>query len=196
MEELEKDKVEEVLNKATSIPTIGYVSLIVSIVGLGLLIYGIIDIHNNFTSIFYIVFGVIFSLFIFIYLFQRYKVKSNIKNVNLENVKIEMNEKTTKIGLYKTYFTKNYLISYFYSSFIVNFKDILWVYKKKSPNLSDSDNIDFYTIVIYDKYGKKYQVPDDEIILNTILDHNKNILFGYEKENRKKYKELLKENNK
>ena len=190
MEKLEKNNIEKILKKVTSVPIMGYISLIVSILGIGLLIFGIIDIHNNYASIFYIIFGIIFSFFFFIYLFQRHKVKSNIKNIDIEKVKYEMIEGTINDSLYKTYFTKNYIISYFYCGFIVDFKDILWIYKKKLADL-DYDPVKGYDLVICDKYGRKHSVPYSDLLFNTIVERNKKVLIGLE--HRNEYNKMIKE---
>ena len=180
---------DKILKKVTNSPTMAKMSFCVSLFFLLMCIYGVFaSFHDKYSIIFAIVGGVLFILFFIIYYYQSRRIKKNIKNVDLEKVRKDIMEGVIESDVCKTYFTRNYMLANFYYGFIVDYKDILWVYKRTTydPNTLLQNN----DLVVCDKYGKKYYTIYNDDFLNIIVKNNKNVLVG--KEHKQEYKELLK----
>lgn len=181
---------DKILKKVTNTPFMGVIALIVSIVFLLMCLYGIITINESGAFIFVIVGGLLFIIFLSIYLFQKGRIKKNIKNIDLDKVRKEIMEGVVSFDFCKTYFTKSYVLSNFYYGFIIDYKDILWVYKR---TLYDPNTLlPRYDLVICPKNGKKYYTEYYDAFIEEIVKHNKSILVGNDRENKSKYKELIK----
>ena len=182
---------DKILKKVTNTPIMAKMAFCVSIIFLLMCIYGIVaSFHDGYSVIFIIAGGVLFITFFFIYYFQSRRVKSNIKNVDLEKVRKDIMEGVIENDVCKTYFTRNYMLANFYYGFIVEYKDILWIYKRTTydPNTL----LENHDLVVCDKYGKKYYTLYNDDFLDIIVKNNKNVLVG--KEHKNEYKELLKKN--
>jgi len=192
MEDYKREDPDKLLKKITNTPIMAYFALGVSIIFFLMFIFGIISIFNDkILAIILIIVGSIFSIsFFFIYFFQSRKVKSNIKNIDLEKVKKEILEGVISNGISKTYFTKSYMMANYYYGFIVEYKDILWIYKRSTYD--PQTLVMLHDLAVCDNKGKKYFTIYEESFVDEILKHNKNVIKGKSKENKEKYKELIK----
>ncbi|MDE6141704.1 MAG: hypothetical protein K2G03_03780, partial [Bacilli bacterium] len=97
------------------------------------------------------------------------------------------------------YLTKNYIISNSTGFKVVDYKDILWVYilKQKNHGITVGNHL-----MVYQKNGKgdtlAIMVKADKLeeLIPEIQKKNKKVLVGYTTDNQKKYREMVKENNK
>ena len=192
MEDYKREDPDKLLKKITNTPIMAYFALGVSIIFFLMFIFGIISIFNDkILAIILFIVGSIFSIsFFFIYFFQSRKVKSNIKNIDLEKVKKEILEGVISNGISKTYFTKSYMMANYYYGFIVEYKDILWIYKRSTYD--PQTLVMLHDLAVCDNKGKKYFTIYEESFVDEILKHNKNVIKGKSKENKEKYKELIK----
>ncbi len=192
MKEIKIDNPDKFLKKITNLPIMGYASLIVTLLGLGFLIFGIIDIINNSAGIVFIIVGFIISIvFFLIFNYQKNKVKRFIKEIDLDKVKKELTQNVVGDSFKKTYFTKNYMLTNFYYGFIVDYKDILLIYERVliDPNtlLPRSD------LAVCLKNGRKEFTEYKDSFVDEIIKHNNKVLVGKDKID--EYKELVKKNN-
>lgn len=192
MKEIKIDNPDKFLKKITNLPIMGYASLIVTLLGLGFLIFGIIDIINNSAGIVFIIVGFIISIvFFLIFNYQKNKVKRFIKEIDLDKVKKELTQNVVGDSFKKTYFTKNYMLTNFYYGFIVDYKDILLIYERVliDPNtlLPRSD------LAVCLKNGRKEFTEYKDLFVDEIIKHNNKVLVGKDKID--EYKVLVKKNN-
>ena len=185
---------EKILKKVTNTPIMAMFALIVSIIFFLMMIFGIVNVFHDGASIILIIVGGILAVtFFLIYFYQSRRIKKNIKGIDLEKVKKELMEGVVANDVCKTYFTKNYMLANFYYGFIVEYKDILWVYKR---TLYDPNTLlPRYDLVVCPKNGKKLYTDYRDEFIDEIVKHNDKVLVGPGKENKEKYKELLKEIN-
>lgn len=194
MNEQKITEANKIIKKITNTPIMARFALLVSIFFLGICIYGLITIKGDSAAIVFIVLGGLLSLTCFlIYFFQKRRVKSNIKGIDLENVRKEIMEDVSSNDKYKTYFTKSYMLSNFYYGFIVEYKNILWIYERDL--IDPTTLIPHVDLVICTNKGKKYHIEYIDSFKDEIVKHNKNVLVGNNKENKEKYKEIIKEIN-
>ena len=102
----------------------------------------------------------------------------------------------------KLYLTPHYIINFSGKFSIIKYSDILWVY----PYVHRTNGIkDTQSIIVKDKFGKNYVVANLSIItkakkeefneiMNTIISKNDKMLVGYNSDNAKKYKDIIKLN--
>lgn len=121
----------------------------------------------------------------------------------IENIDNEMNsEESFYYDRAKLYLTPNYIINFSRGFSIIKYSDILWIY----PYVHRTNGIkDTQSIIVKDKFGKNYIIANLSIvtkakkeafneIMNTIISKNDKLLVGYNSENGKKYKEIIKLN--
>ena len=194
MNEYQKGDPDKILKKVTNVPAMALVLLIVSFLFLAMCIYGIVIVSRDKASVIFIIFGgILFLTFFILYFFQKRKIKKNIKDIDLERVKRDIMEGVISYDVNKTYFTRNFILSNFYYGFIIEYKDILWVYKR---TLYDPNTLlPRHDLVICHKNGKKYYTEYSDDFIEKISKNNKNVLVGNDPLNKEKYKELLKEIN-
>ena len=191
MGEYKKGDPDRILKKVTNTPLMAKFALGVSIVFLLMLIYGLIafTFDSTLAIVLTIVGAILTPSFFLIFFFQSRKVKKNIKDVDLNRVRSEILEGVYENDVCKTYFTRSYIMANFYYGFILEYKDILWVYDRVTydPNTLITN----HDLAICDNKGKKYFTTFHDSFIDEIVKHNNKVLVG--KENKAKYKELLKE---
>ena len=150
--------------------------------------------------------GLIFLMLIIIYLSNIIKAKKNFKKIpqeKLKKIEIELQElHNNKYDELELYFLKEYLVSLQNNIVILNYQDIIFAYpyEKRYNGLLVNKNIK-----VLDKNNKIYDIAntkpldknEDEIIQNILSDlsqKNDKIIVGYNKENKKLAKEMLKKN--
>ena len=194
MNEQKITEANKIIKKITNTPIMARFALLVSIFFLGICIYGLITIKGDSAAIVFIGLGGLLSLTCFlIFFFQKRRVKSNIKGIDLDKVRKEIMEDVSSNDKYKTYFTKSYMLSNFYYGFIVEYKNILWIYERDL--IDPTTLIPHVDLVICTNKGKKYHIEYIDSFKDEIVKHNKNVLVGNNKENKEKYKEIIKEIN-
>lgn len=137
------------------------------------------------------------------------KVRTNkaIKNISMEEWAKINNEAEDPNTIYyekaKLYLTKNYIMDFSHGMTIIKYSDVLWMYpfELRQYGITTTKNI-----VIVDKNFKKHSIAginnfgkakeQFDNVLNTIMEHNKDILLGFTKENQNKVKELKKQTKK
>ncbi len=120
--------------------------------------------------------------------------KKLLKNFDKEKIKKEVSSKRTiyfdKLNLY---LTNNYIITKHLYLKIIPYKDIVWIYNEKNDYNGLLTN---YSLVVYLKNNKKIKLvtssnKDDLItIIKKVSKKNKDVLVGYSKTNKNKYKKL------
>ena len=132
--------------------------------------------------------------------------KKSLKKYTDSDIEAIDNEMDDKESFYydksKLYLTPHYIINFSGKFSIIKYSDILWVY----PYAHRTNGIkDTQSIIVKDKFGKNYVVANLSIItkakkeefneiMNTIISKNDKMLVGYNSENAKKYKEIIKLN--
>ena len=190
MENYKMGDPERIIKKVTNTPIMAFFALIVSIVFFIMFAFGVyaFTFDSTLAIVLSIVGGIFAPCFFLIYFFQKRKVKNNIKDVDLNRVRREIMEGVYEFDSNKTYFTRSFIMSNYYYGFIVEYKDILWVYDRVTYDPNTLTTI--HDLAIYDNKGKKYFTTYQDIYIDEILKHNKNVLVG--KENKAKYKEMIK----
>lgn len=113
----------------------------------------------------------------------------NLKKIDFNILKNEIDNNCFEIPSIKTYFTDNYIISNYYHSIVYKYDDILWIY---AIDKYYEDHMIGKDLGIFLKKGKKTSIPFDEEFIDIICRKNPHILKGNTSENKKKYKELKK----
>ena len=121
----------------------------------------------------------------------------------IENIDNEMDsEESFYYENAKLYLTPNYIINFSRGFSIIKYSDVLWIY----PYVHRTNGIkDTQSIIVKDRFGKNYIIANLSIItkakkeefseiMNTIISKNDKMLVGYNSENGKKYKEIIKLN--
>jgi len=129
------------------------------------------------------------AFFMTIYGVKLYLGKRNLKGIDFNEIKNELVNNCISFPKMKTYFTNNYIISNYYHPFIIKYSDIIWMHpvdKNYNGAYLGTD------LIMYTKDKRKAGFIFSEDIVNIILNHNSEILYGYTPENRKKYKEIIK----
>ena len=116
--------------------------------------------------------------------------KNNLKKVDLDDVKKDINDGFVECD--GTIMAKKYIISNHYHAFIIKYTDIAWIYPVEKYNQNGGlMGVDLGIFLIN---GKKEYVPYNEEISDIIVQGNPNVLVGKTSENKKKYKEIKKNN--
>lgn len=129
------------------------------------------------------------------------KILSSISEKNIEKLEKELREEDT-LYFSKNHLilTKNHVVTFINNFKIIDYKDIIWIYEneitqklftiERSINVMNTkkENI---TIMKISGMNKKNELIVNNII-NLISKKNKNMLVGFNKENKKKIKELNK----
>ena len=186
---------DEVLKKFKKKPLIAYISIVISIAFFGLAIFGLIELINNDESaIIFLITGLAMSIpLFFVSLFHINKSKKNIASIDFNELKKELSGEVLGYHDYKTYFTKNYLISNYYYAFAVKYTDILWIYKDVGSSFITEGRYD--NLVICLRNGKKAYLFNLKEFMDEIEKRNPKVLVGNAIENKKKYKELIRDEN-
>ncbi len=92
----------------------------------------------------------------------------------------------------KTYFTNNYVISNFYHNFAIKYSDIIWMYPVEKYYNGAYLGTD---LVLRLKNKRKLGIIYSEEFCDIIIENNPNILFGSSNENKKRYNEIIKNEN-
>lgn len=194
MNEQKLKEANNIIKKVTKTPIMAKFTLFTSLFFLLLCLYGVVRISSDNAAIVFIIAGSLLSLTCFlIYFIQKRKIKSNIKGIDLEKVKREIMSGVISNDKYKTYFTESYMLSNFYYGFIVEYKDIIWIYDRDL--IDPTTLITTVDLVICTINGKKYHIVYLDSFVDEIIKHNKNVLVGNDKETKDKYKEILKNKN-
>lgn len=133
----------------------------------------------------------LYSLHLIYYLIFQVRYNRYSKIYNLNSVRSEMLEHSTK-RCRGTYFTRNYIVNYVGNYlFICKYNELMWIYVhvRRVVGLVGKNKIQ--QIIAY---NADYDTLDE--VLELILPHNSNILVGFTKENKKAYKKLLRESKK
>ena len=105
-------------------------------------------------------------------------------------LKNELSNSCISYPNFKTFFTNNYIISYYYRSFAIKYSDIILMY----PYAKYSSNGNYVSTDLWLKTKSKRNegIQCNDEFIKIILAHNPSIMYGNTKENRKKYKEIIK----
>ncbi|MDD5980439.1 MAG: hypothetical protein PUC23_04960, partial [bacterium] len=149
--------------------------------------------------VFLIVAGIlcdIISIFIIVYYFILViNNRKLLKKFDKEKIEQELNSKRTiyfeKLNLY---LTSNYIVTKHLYLKIIPYKDIKWIYNEKNNYNGILTN---YTLVVYLINNKKKKIvtstnKEDLIsIIKKVSKKNKEVLVGYSKTNKNKYKKYI-----
>lgn len=190
------DKINNIFKFKSSLLKFGNISLIIGII---LFIVGYF-MDKSFILISLGVALVIIAIFIFYLLyFIQYinftiKIKKYSAKYNLDEIKSEMCEPIT-YTLYDSYLTKNYIVAPNNGNlFICKYSELLWIFKNvvSYNGIQVSRGVNGYV-----NYNKQLQyifvnIPDGAIekVFELILSRNPNVLIGFTKENKEKYKSI------
>lgn len=189
------EDVEKTIKKVTKTPFTAIFALVMSIVFLISTIVGLVLISGNFTLAIVLILSTLplSIIFFLIFFFQKRRNKRVMEKVDYNEIRRELSEGYDLYDAYSTYFTKNYMISHYYRGFIVKYTDILWVYSRHyfdpSKSLEQSD------LAICLRDGSKEFLGDVKGLIDEIVKHNPNVMVGNTKENKNRYKELVKNSN-
>lgn len=149
----------------------------------------------------------LFLIYILIYLkaylknkkvFKNYS-KEELETIGMEIYKLKENNPYQKMNFY---ILDNYIVDMSNGIIILKYKDIIWahIYEYRYNGLVINKNIKVYDIKnkVYDIANTKYLDKNKEQTLEEIIiklkEQNSEILMGFNKENGKKYKEIIKKN--
>ena len=174
------------------------------------LIYLDISTNINDSSLYYIfafISFVFFFIFIIVYLsvyFKNRKIfkkfsKEELERIGLELFQIKENNPYEKM---KLYLLKDYVVDTSNGIVILKYQDIIWAYpyEYRYNGLLVNKNIKLYdkNKKVYDISNTKYHDKDRDKIINEVLnkikDKNPQIILGFNRENKKLFKEKLKNN--
>lgn len=195
MKKIKIEDPERIIKKITEPPTLAKMALGFSIVSLIIFIVGLFLLPNDKEmGIVLIISGLSISILTFlIYFFKKMNSKNRMKDVDFDKIRKELIEGVVEDKPYKTYFTKNYMLSNYYYSFVIEYKDIVWTYKRVVYDFAG--NIQSIDLAICLNNGKKLYAYYQEAYIDEIVKHNNKVLIGDTKENKEKYKEIIKEIN-
>ena len=128
-------------------------------------------------------------IFMSIYGVKYYLGKRNLKDIDFNEIKKDLLNNCISFPKMKTYFTNNYIISNYYHSFVIKYSDIIWMHPVEKYY---NDSYMGTDLVISTKNKRKETVLFSEDILNIILNHNSRILYGNTSDNKRQYKEIIK----
>ena len=151
---------------------------------------------------FSIIISIVFIIglgFIISYISKNKHNKKVFNEYDIENLKLEIDSNDTIINhMGKSYLTKEKLICYSSKLLIIDLKNIIWIY----PHTLRSNGRDYNSLVAVNKKGKTMTVTSystanrrakesfDEFY-QSIINRNKDILYGYTTENMDKVDEII-----
>ena len=161
----------------------------------------------QFLRIFAFISFIFFFIFIIVYLsvyFKNRKIfkkfnKEELEHIGLELFQIKENNPYEKM---KLYLLKDYVVDTSNGIVILKYQDIIWAYpyEYRYNGLLVNKNIKLYdkNKKVYDISNTKYHDKDRDKIINEVLnkikDKNPEIILGFNRENKKLFKEKLKNN--
>lgn len=155
---------------------------------LAALIFYIVDKEMVIVSIVFVIWGVIFIL---LYLGKMLIGKKNLKSINFEEIRSDAFKGCIPFESVKTFFTPNYIISNYFHQFAIKYSDVVWIYPMNKYVNGVKVSSDLILCLIN---KKKQYLPDRFEFINIIQRNNPNVIIGFNLENRKKYKEIIKRN--
>lgn len=183
---------DEVISQLKKLPKMAFLCLVFGIIFLIVGIVGIvISLSGDFLGFALILTGFMFSLLFFgIVIGKVLKSKSKLKNINEFELKSELNGGCVSFDKQKTYFTQNYVISNYYYAFAIKYSDIVWIYRqdKRSQN---GINLGADLMICLVNGKKEYTTYSDEFC-DEIKKRNNDVFEGFTIENKKAYKEAVK----
>lgn len=190
------EDVDKIIKKVTTTPFTAKFAFCIFILSFIGFLVGLFSVMTDIklAIVLLIICGILSITFFLIYFFQKKGLKKKLKEIDIEDVKKELNEKVTHDDWNTTYFTEHYMLSNYSTTFIIKYTDILWVHDR--DYVDASLNFVHHDIAIHLKNGKTEIVINHKDFIDEIVKHNNKVLVGKTKENKQKYKELLKEVNK
>ena len=138
-----------------------------------------------------IVFGIFAVMFFLIVWIKKIKSAKKMKNINMQELRNEIVSGCVSFDKAKTYFTQNYMLSNHYYSFVIKYSDIVWIYRhEKRTQNGVAIGADLMICLI--NGSMEYTIYSDEFC-EEIVKHNPNVFESFSFENRKRYKEIVKE---
>ena len=130
-------------------------------------------------------------MFVIMYFVKAGISKSNIKKLDLDELRDEIARGCQAYPSMKTYLTNNHLISNHYHAFAVKYEDIVWMYPfdKYANNIYVGQDL---VICLINK--KKEAIPFNNEIYNTLCNTCPDAILGFSFKNKKQYKQICKEN--
>lgn len=185
---------DEIIAKIKKLPKTAMICLVFGIIfAVGAIVGVIMMISGDDLGFVLIMAGVLFALMFFgIVLAKFLKSKSRLKNVNFYELKSEIAKDCKTYDNIKTYFTQNYMISNYYYAFVVRYSDIVWIYKHDKVN--QNGTVVGEDLMICLANGRKEYTIYSELFCDEIELHNPNVFEGHSSENKKAYKEIVKNN--
>ena len=134
--------------------------------------------------------GIPFGLmFLVIALIKILKSKKALKNVNFDVIRSElMNGVMTYNNT--VFFTQNYVLSNYYTSFVISYMDIVWMYQIDKYANGVYCGADLALCLVT---GKKETLPFSNQFVDVIREHNPVVLIGSTSEYKKVYKRKVEE---
>lgn len=180
------DVVIESLNKSGS--TSNMLFIFAGLFLIGALIFYIADKEMVVISVVCIILAVVFVLMCFS---KKLIGKKNLKNINLDEIRSDALKECISFENVKTFFTPNYIISNYYHPFAIKYSDVVWIYPMDKIVNGIKVGSDLYVCLIN---NKKQYLPNKSEFIDIIKEHNSNVIVGYSFENKKQYKEIIKNN--
>lgn len=141
--------------------------------------------------------GVISLVISFTGWFLKFRYEKNMVNLTdeeIEHINQELKQKSTKAYLeLQVYMTKNYLINFSDAFTAIPLKEILWVY---SCQILEAGEIEKKALKVCTADGQVYTIAKTDLeekeinqLLKELKKNHPNWLYGYTKENQRKYEE-------
>ncbi len=194
-------KIEEIFNKKSKNEKLGLYGIIaMALIILGGVVYGIISGDEFYIIGFPLLFGLVLIIFLVIYLIALSKRKKMVKRPDINVVKSELlSDNVFVFDSAGVYMTQNYIVSHGVFSNILKYSEIALIYNERVITNARGARIDNGIFMIaFLVSGKRVNIlrtyDEDELqmIGRVLKERNPNILFGLNKENKEKLKQIKK----